>query len=45
MLLGVSLEVEYAAWKRRGVDYMAVRGDAGALLEGFRNSIRAFREA
>ena len=45
VLLGVSLEVEYAAWKRRGVDYMAVRSDTGAMLEGFRNSMRAFREA
>jgi len=45
VLLGVSLECEYEAWKRRGVDYMAVRSDTGAMLEGFRNSIKAFREA
>ncbi len=45
VLLGVSLETEFAAWKRRGVDYMAVRSDTGAMMEGFRNSIRAFRNA
>jgi len=45
VILGVSLEQQYAAWKRRGVDYMAVRSDTGAMIEGFRNSIKAFREA
>lgn len=45
VLLGVSLETQFAAWKARGVDYMAVRGDTGALMEGFKNSIKAFREA
>ncbi|MCQ2388452.1 MAG: aldolase/citrate lyase family protein [Kiritimatiellae bacterium] len=44
-LLGVSLECEYAAWKARGVHYMAVRGDCGAMIEGFRKSIEAFKNA
>lgn len=45
VLLGVSLETEYAAWKARGVDYMAIRGDTSAIMTDFKNSIRAFREA
>ncbi len=44
-LLGVSLECEYAAWTARGVHYIAVRGDCGAMIEGFRKSIEDFRRA
>lgn len=45
LLLGASLDSEYAAWKKRGVDFLAIRGDYSAMLEGFTNAITNFRKA
>ena len=45
LLLGASLDSEYAAWKKRGVDFLAIRGDYSAMLEGFSNAIKNFRKA
>lgn len=39
LLLGASLDGEYAAWKKRGVDFIAIRCDYGAMMEGFKNAI------
>ena len=44
LLLGASLDSEYAAWKKRGVDFIAIRCDYGAMMEGFRNAIGNFRK-
>lgn len=45
ILLGASLDSEYAAWKQRGVDFIAIRGDYSAMLEGFSNAISNFKKA
>jgi len=34
--LGVYTECDFGPWKRRGVDYMAVKNDTNAMLEGAR---------
>lgn len=43
-LLGAALGGDYAAWKRRGVDYMAIKGDDCAMMDGFRRAIDNFRK-
>lgn len=45
IILGAALGSDYAAWKRRGVDYMAIKGDDGAMMDGFRSAIKQFRES
>ena len=35
-LLGVYCECDFDLWKRRGVDYMAIKNDTNAMLEGAR---------
>lgn len=45
ILLGAALGGDYAAWKRRGVDYMAIKGDSDAMTEGFRIAMERFRNA
>lgn len=45
LLLGAALGADYAAWKRRGVDYMAIKDDACAMICGFRAAIDEFRKA
>ncbi len=45
VLLGAALGGDYAAWKRRGVDYMAIKGDDGAMIDGFRHAMKQFKEA
>ena len=35
VLLGCYTETDFDAWKRRGVQYMAIRNDTGAMLEGY----------
>lgn len=45
LLLGVSCDSEYAAWKKRGVNFIAIRGDYSAMLEGYTNAIENFKKA
>ena len=45
LLLGVSCDSEYAAWKKRGVNFIAIRGDYSAMLEGYTNAIANFKKA
>lgn len=45
LLLGVSCDSEYAAWKKRGVNFIAIRGDYSAMLEGYSNAIANFNKA
>lgn len=45
LLLGASCDSEYAAWKKRGVDFIAIRGDYSALYEGFTRAIVNFENA
>lgn len=45
LLLGAALGGDYAAWKRRGVDYMAIKDDCCAMIDGFRAAIANFRKA
>lgn len=42
--LGVSLDVRQREWRARGAEYMAVKGDATALLERFRQVISELKE-
>ena len=35
VLLGCYTETDFDAWKRRGVQYMAIRNDTGAMFEGY----------
>ena len=37
--LGVYTECDFDLWKRRGVDYMAIKNDTNALLEGVRRML------
>jgi len=36
ILLGVYTECDFDLWKRRGIDYLAVKNDTNAMLEGAR---------
>ena len=45
LLLGCYAESGFDAWKRRGVQYMAVRNDTGAMFEGCRLQMARAREA
>ena len=38
ILLGVYAECDFDLWKRRGVDYIAVKNDTNAMLDGFRSA-------
>ena len=35
-LLGIYTECDFDLWKKRGVDYMAIKNDTNAMLDGFR---------
>ena len=39
--LGVYTECHFSEWKRRGVDYMAIKNDTNAMLLGFREVRKA----
>ncbi len=45
LLLGASCDSEYASWKKRGVNFIAIRGDYSAMLEGYTNAIDNFKKA
>lgn len=45
IILGAALGGDYAAWKRRGVDYMAIKDDNCAMIDGFRCAMDRFRKA
>ncbi len=38
--LGVYAECDFDVWRRRGVDYMAIKNDTNAMLLGFQEMIR-----
>ena len=43
--LGVYTECLFDVWRRRGVDYMAIKNDTNAMLLGFQQMLKACREA
>ena len=45
VLLGVYTECDFDFWKRRGVDYLAIKNDTNAMLAGFRRCIAAVAQA
>ena len=44
ILLGCYAESEFDIWKRRGVQFIAVKNDTGAMMEGFRLQIDRARK-
>ena len=40
--LGVYTECKFDEWKRRGVDYMAIKNDTNAMLLGFHEMLKEF---
>ena len=45
ILLGVYAECDFDLWKRRGVDYIAIKNDTNAMLDGARAMIAKFKES
>ena len=43
LLLGVYAECDFGLWRSRGVDYLAIKNDTGALLDGVRTMIEKAR--
>ena len=41
-MLGVYTECKFDEWKRRGVDYMAIKNDTNAMLLGFHEMLKEF---
>lgn len=42
LLLGASMDDTYGPWKNSDVDFIAIRCDYGAMMEGFKNAIDKF---
>ena len=45
LLLGTYAENHFEDWKRRGVDYMSVKNDTNAMMDGFRSAQAVARGA
>ena len=45
VLLGCYAESGFDVWKRRGVQFMAIKNDTNAMMAGFKAMIRSAREA
>ena len=43
LLLGAYAETGFDAWKRRGVDFISVKNDTNAMMDGFRRAIASAR--
>lgn len=45
IMLGVYTECDFDLWKRRGVDYMSIKCDTGAMINGFRCMMKQVADA
>ncbi|MBO7741763.1 MAG: hypothetical protein J6S21_04340 [Victivallales bacterium] len=45
LMLGVYTECDFDIWKKRGVNFMAIKNDTGAMINGFRFMLKRAEEA
>ena len=44
-MLGCYTEGDFDVWKRRGVQFMAIKNDTSAMMMGYQEMIRRARES